>query len=66
MALDQECIPETDLFIKGAQSYFSNFWQFWYHRKAHIFLITHVKFYSPNMLHLEDINENMSDYGNHN
>ena len=35
--------------IKGAQSYlfnfFSNFWRFWYHKKAHIFLITHVKFH---------------------
>ena len=35
--------------FKGAQSYlinffFSNFWRFCYHMKAHIFLITHGKF----------------------
>ena len=36
--------------VKGAQSYlfnfYSNFWRFCYHKKAHIFLITHRKFYS--------------------
>ena len=56
--------------IIGAQSYFfnffSNFWRFCYHKKAHIFLITHGKFYSWKVFHLEDINENMSGYGNHN
>ena len=35
--------------VKGAQSdlfnIFLNFWRFWYHMKAHIFLITHVKFH---------------------
>ena len=34
--------------VKGAQSYlfnfFSNFWRFWYHKKAHVFLITHDNF----------------------
>ena len=46
--------------IKGAQSYFviflfQNYWRFWYHKKAHIFLITHVIFYGWNMLRMEDI-----------
>ena len=39
---------------------------FWYHKKAHIFLIIHDKFHSWKMLQLEDINENVPDYGNHN
>ena len=34
--------------------------------KAHIFLIIHVKFYSSKVLSLEDINENVPGYGNHN
>ena len=56
---------------KGAQSYFfnflKNFWRFWYHhKKAHIFLSTHVKFHSQNMFHKEDIDEKVPGYGNHN
>ena len=46
--------------------FFSNFLRFWYYKKTHIFLITRVKFYSWNMFRLEDINENMPGYGNHN
>ena len=62
---------EFSIFLfKEAQSYlfnsFSNFWRFWYHKKAHIFLIIHGKFNSWKVfLHLEDINENESGYGNH-
>ena len=56
--------------LQGAKSYFfnffSNFWQFWYHKKADIFLITHVKFYNWNMFSCKDINENVPGYGNHN
>ena len=56
--------------LKEAQSYFFNFFSnfsgFWYHKKAHIFLITHVKFYNWNMFCLEDTNENVPGYGNHN
>ena len=37
-----------------------------YHKKAHIFLITHGKFYSGKVFRLEDITENASGYGNHN
>ena len=52
--------------IKGAQSdlfnFFPNFWRFWYHKKAHIFLITHVKFRSWKELRLEDNNEKVSGY----
>ena len=35
--------------LKGAQSDFSNFWRFWYHKKAHNSLITNVKFHSWNV-----------------
>ena len=56
--------------LKGAQSYLfnflKNFWRFCYHKKAHIFLITHDKFYHWKLFCLEDINENVSGYGNHN
>ena len=45
---------------------FSNFWRFWYHKKVHFFLITHGKFHSWKVFRLEDTNENMSSYGNHN
>ena len=49
---------------KGAQSHFFNFFSFkllviWYHKKAHIFFMTVVKFYNWNMFRLEDINENL-------
>ena len=33
---------------------FSNFWRFQYHKKAHIFLRTHDKFYSWKVFRLED------------
>ena len=46
-------------------STFSNFWRFWYHEKAHIFLITHGKFHSWKVSRLENINENIPGYGNH-
>ena len=36
------------------------------YKKAHIFLITYVKFYSWKVFRLEDINENVAGYGNHN
>ena len=54
--------------LKGAQSYFFNFFQtsedFAITRKL-IFLITCVKFYGWNVFCLEYINENMPGYGNH-
>ena len=43
--------------------------RFWYHKihkEACIFLITHVKFYSWKLFRLEDINESVAGYGNHN
>ena len=40
--------------------------RFWYHKKAHIFLITHGKFNSWKVFFLEDINEYVPAYGNHN
>ena len=45
------------------QIMFSNFWRFCYHRKAHIFFITHGKFYRWKVFCLEDINENVYSYG---
>ena len=58
------------MLIKGAQSDFfnflKNFWRFWYHKKAHIFLITHGKFHSWKLFRLEGISEKVSSYGNHN
>ena len=53
--------------FKGAQSYLFNFsqlWRLWYHKKAYIYLITHVKFYGWKVLRSEDINEKVSGYGN--
>ena len=47
-------------------TFFQTFGDFLFHKKAHIFLKTHVKFYSWNMFSLEDIDENVSGYGNHN
>ena len=47
-------------------TFLKNFWRFWYHEKAHIFLITHGKFYSWKVFSLEDISENQPGYGNHN
>ena len=43
-------LDKTNMFsLKGPKSYlfhlFPNFWRFCYHKKAHIFLITHVKFH---------------------
>ncbi len=56
--------------LKGARSdhfrFFSNFQRFWYQKKIHIFLITPGEFYSWKMYRLEDINENVTSYGNHN
>ena len=45
--------------------FFSKFWRFWY-KKAHNFLMTYGKFYSWKAFRLEDINENVPGYGNHN
>ena len=47
-------------------TFFSNFWKFWYHKKAHIFLITYVKFQGWKVFRLEEINVNVPGYGNHN
>ena len=47
-------------------SIFPYFWGFWYHKKDNNFLITHVKFHRRKVLRLEDINETVSGYGNHN
>ena len=56
--------------FKGAQSdlfnFLPNFWRFWYHMKVYIFLIIHVKFHGWKVFRLEEINENVSGYGNHN
>ena len=56
--------------FKGAQSNlyncFSNIYRFYYHKKAHTFLIIHGKFHSWKMFHLEDFNENVPGYVNHN
>ena len=46
--------------------FFSNIWRLWYHKEAHIFHITHVKFHSWKVFRLEDINENVPGYSNHN
>ena len=40
-------------------NYISNFWRFWYHNKAHIFIINHV-------FCLENIGENAPRYSNYN
>ena len=42
------------------QLLFSSLLIFWYHKKAHIFPVTHVECYSWNMSHLEDIGENIA------
>ena len=61
-------LQNKDMIIKGTQSdfstYFSNFWRFWYHRIAHIFLITQdITFHNWKVFHLEDINETMPGDG---
>ena len=58
----------TKLKVPGpiAADFFSNLQRFWYQKKAHIFLITPCEFYSWKMYHLEDINENVTSYGNQN
>ena len=45
--------------------HFINFWGFCYHKKAHVFLLTHGKFYSSKVFWLEGINENMTSYSKH-
>ena len=46
---------------------FLNVWDTcWYQMKADFLLITHVEFYSWNMLHLEILGKNISNYSNHN
>ena len=42
------------------------FLRFLYQKKAHIFLITHEKFYSWNMFRLEDTDKNVTSYDYHN
>ena len=50
--------------IKEAQTDFFNFiWNILYHKKAHIFLITHGKFHGWKVFHLEDIDVNVPGYG---
>ena len=49
-----------------ASEFCSNFLRFWYQKKAHIFLIAPVEFYGWKIYGLEDINENVTSYGNHN
>ncbi len=49
-----------------ASDFFSSFVRFWYQKKAHIILITPVEFCGWKMYRLEDINENVTSYGNHN
>ena len=46
--------------------FFFKLLQLWYQMKAHIFLITIVKFYNLSMFHLEDIIENVNNHGHHN
>ena len=57
--------PRAQIRIKGPVLSFqlppSNFWSFFYHKKAHIFLVTHVKFHSWKVMRLEDIK--VSGYG---
>ncbi len=64
------CLSPEGTSIKGARSdhfkFFSNFRRFWYQKKACIFLITPGEFYGWKMYRLEDINENVTSYGNHN
>ena len=56
--------------FKVAQSDFSTFFKLLeiliFDEKARIFLITHGKFPSWKVIRLEDINENVPGYGNHN
>ena len=48
-------------------TYFPTFWRFWYHKKAHnYFSHNPCKISSWKALRLEDINEKVSVYGNHN
>ena len=42
-----------------------NFQRFWYWKKACIFLTTTGEFYSLKVYCLEDVNENVTGYGNH-
>ena len=44
--------------------FFSHFWRFWYYKKAHMFLTTHMVNLTAEKSCLEDINENVSGYGN--
>ena len=58
------------MFYKGAYLIFSfvfqNFQRFWYHKIDHIFLITFDKFNTWKVFCLEDNNENVHGYDNHN
>ena len=47
-------------------TFFSNFWRFWYHKKAHSFLIIHRKISQLKVFCLEYIYENVPGLGNHN
>ena len=54
--------------VTGAGLFASDFFtflRFWYQKKACISLITPGEFYGGKMYRLEDINENMTSYGNH-
>ena len=52
--------------LQNLFNFSSNFWRVFYHKKTHIFLITHDKFHSWKAFRLEDINYNVPSYGNHN
>ena len=42
----------------------TNFWRFWYHKKAHVFFLITIAISQLKMFHSED--ENVPGYGNHN
>ena len=50
------CIQNQRSPVRFFQPFFPNFW---YYRKAHIFLIIHLKFHNWNLSRMEDINENV-------
>ena len=63
--LVSKSLPTLSLYsIKGC--YYDHFWihqskwSFWYQMKAHIFLITSVKFYAQQMLLVKVISENVA------
>ncbi len=57
-------------YLKRARSdcfrFLSSFLRFWYKKKAHIFIINTGEISSWKMYRLEDINEDVTSYDNHN